>query len=92
MRRAGDFIPYEGTVVLNPNFPRNRWDVCMKLNVGNATAELATAGAIIQRAEIVLLTGVVTLTMGSPPRVPMSAVVGRYSGASPKDNIVNLTP
>jgi hypothetical protein len=89
MRRAGDFIPHEGEAVLNPKFPWQQF-LGKRLNVVNGDPALATAGALVQSLTAALLTGQVTLKVGAPQRVPLSAVLGRYSGASAKDNIVNL--
>jgi len=89
MRRAGDFIPYEGEAVLNPKFPWQQF-VGKRLNALNVDPALATAGGLIQGAEVMLQTGAVRLRVGAPTRVPLNAVVGRYNGASAKDNIVNL--
>jgi hypothetical protein len=89
MRRAGDFAPYEGQVMLNPKFPWANW-IDNKLNVLNGGPELATAGALIESASVALQSGVVTLGLGNPARTSLNSVLARFSGASTKDNIVEL--
>ena len=88
MLAAANFIPYEGTLALNPGFPWQRF-LARRLNVANADPGLETAGAIIQSAAVTLATGAVALRCGAPQRVSLNSLVTRYS-SSAKDNIALL--
>lgn len=85
MLAAAGFVPYQGSVVLNPGFPLQRF-LGRRLNVLNGDPGLAHAGAIVQAATITLATGAVLLRCGAPSRVPLNSLIARYSPSS-KDNI-----
>lgn len=83
---AQNFLPWEGSVDLNPGAPYRRW-IATRLNVLNGPEELRTAGAIIQGSQLDVRSGSVSLRCGAPVRLGMSAVSGKYTQASASDNI-----
>jgi hypothetical protein len=89
MRRAGAFVPYEGEVVLNPKAPFGSY-LGRRVNITNGSPDLGTAGALVQGMSVPLLTGVMSLRLGAPARVPLSAVLGRYNAGNGKDNIIQV--
>ncbi|BCU75978.1 hypothetical protein [Luteolibacter sp. LG18] len=84
---AQNFVPWEGQISFTPKMPWRRWIGC-KINVIHPDdPDMATAGAIVQSQSVNLRTGVVTIRCGTPMRVAMSDVTGRYRASRSTDNI-----
>lgn len=88
MLEAASFIPYDGTISLNPGFPWGRF-LATRCNVFGGDPELQAAGAIIQSAEVVLQTGEVSLRAGAPARVTLESQLSNLNVNS-KDNLYLL--
>jgi len=73
---AQNWLPYDGTVSLNPGVEWDRW-LAKRLNIENAEPELATAGALIQGQSLRLLTGSMTLRCGAPERASAATLMAR---------------
>lgn len=86
---AQNFTPWEGGLDLNPGVPWQRW-LASRLNVMNGPEELETAGAIVQGVQLNVRTGALSLRVGAPARVGMSAVASKYTAASDKDSIITV--
>ncbi|MFD0893992.1 alpha-N-acetylglucosaminidase N-terminal domain-containing protein [Luteolibacter ambystomatis] len=86
---AANFIPYEGTVEISRMVPPRQWLVT-KINVHGAETDWKTAGALVQRAKLTLLTNEVELTCGSNVPVGVNAVTGSYTKPGSQDVIYTL--
>lgn len=85
---AQAWMPYAGSVTLGPNMPWRLW-TGSPLNIRGVpdAADLATAGALVQEQSYDLVSGLMTLTLGFPPRNPFGSLITRFR-SSAQENIL----
>ena len=88
MLAAANWLPYEGSVGLFPEFPWQR-TLATRLNVLGGDPDLRTAGALVQSCTIQTGSGSIALRCGAPIRTSLASVVSRYSPSN-SDNIVQV--